>query len=250
MIASEGLSAWIASLPRDWIAGVDADALVRAHSAYQSPGRQYHTWEHVLACVEHLRSTSCENPRVVFLALVFHDAVYVAGWSENEERSARLARELLRSSESLDSAELAAIERMILSTRHHRAPASGASGASADEATLIDIDLSILAAPRREYEQYAGAIHDEWVPVAASETAFRIGRLEFLRGMLAAPHVYLSRAAQQRWDQAARANMAWEIRELTGRQGTLERVMSAIRSLVAILPATMLIDYVRVYVRT
>ena len=34
--------------------------------------------------------------------------------------------------------------------------------------------------------------------------------------MLAAPHVYLSSAAQQRWDRAARANMEWEIRELTG----------------------------------
>jgi predicted metal-dependent HD superfamily phosphohydrolase len=211
------------------MAGVDVGALERARAAYQSPGRHYHTWEHVLACVEHLRSTSCENPRAVFLALVFHDAVYVAGASDNEEQSARLAREVLSASGSLDAAELADIERMIRSTQHHHAHA----GASADEMTLLDIDLSILAAPREEYARYARAIHDEWVPVPASDAAFRIGRVEFLRGMLAAPHVYLTGVAQQRWDQAARANMAWEVGELTSRQGMMERAVSTIRSLFA-----------------
>ena len=177
---------------------------------------------------------SCENPRVVFLALVFHDAVYVAGAADNEEQSARLAREVLAASGSLGGVELGRIERMILSTKHHRAPAGEES---ADERTVIDIDMSILAAPRAEYARYARAIHDEWVPVPASDAAFRIGRLEFLRGALAVPHVYLTSAAQQRWDHVARANIAWEISELTKRQGVMERVVSAVRSLVARLRA-------------
>jgi predicted metal-dependent HD superfamily phosphohydrolase len=230
MMTGGGLSSWIANLPRDWIAGVEADALERAHAAYGSPGRHYHTWGHVVACVEQLRSTPCENPRALFLALVFHDAVYVTGASDNEAQSAHLAREVLSASGSLDSDELAAIEEMILATKHHRARPGAVND---DEAILIDIDLSILAAPRAEYAQYARAIQDEWVPVPASEAAFRIGRLEFLRGILAAPQVYLTSAAQQRWDQAARANMAWEIGELTGRQGIMERVVSGLRSLVA-----------------
>ena len=224
----EGLPGWIASLPRNWTAGVDEGALERAHSAYQSPGRHYHTWDHVLACIEHLRLTPCENSRAVFLALVFHDAVYVAGSSDNEEQSARLAREVLCATGSLADAELVNIERMILSTKHHHARA-GAAGA--DDATLLDIDLSILAAPREAYGRYARAIHDEWVPLAVSASAFRIGRLEFLLGMLAAPHVYLTSVAQQRWDHAARANLEWEISELTKRQGVMERAVSAVRSL-------------------
>jgi predicted metal-dependent HD superfamily phosphohydrolase len=223
-----GLSNWIASLPRDWIRGVDEDALVRAHAAYGSPGRHYHSWEHVLACVEHLRSVSCENPRAIFLALVFHDAIYVAGASDNEERSARLAHDVLAAEASLDGAELAAVERMILSTKHHLAHVDVVSG---DEATLLDIDLSILAAPRESYARYARAIRNEWVPSAASDPAFRIGRLAFLCDMLAAPHVYLTSIARQRWEQAARANMTWEIGELNGRQGVIERAVSAIRSL-------------------
>lgn len=228
-MTSGELSIWIAGLPRDWVAGVDTSILERAHSAYQSPGRHYHTWDHVLACVDHLRSTSCEHPRAVFLALVFHDAVYVAGPSDNEERSARLARDVLSASGSLDAAEIADIEQMILSTKHHQARA----GASADEATLLDIDMSILAAPRDEYARYARAIHDEWVPVPASDAAFRIGRLEFLRGTIVAPHIYLTSSARQRWDQAARANIAWEVTELTKRQSMIERAVSVTRSLFA-----------------
>ena len=224
------LSTWIASLPRDWSAAVDAEVFEQAHSAYLSPGRHYHTWEHVVACVEELRSTSCDNPRVVFLALVFHDAVYVPGAPDNEERSARMAREVLSATGSVHVDELEAIERMILATKDHRAPPDGASE---DEARLIDIDMGILAAPRSAYMRYARAIQDEWVPVPASEAAFRIGRLEFLRGVLSTPHVYLTTAARDRWDQAARDNIAWEIRELTERQSLMERAVSAIRSRVA-----------------
>jgi len=80
---------------------------------------------------------------------------------------------------------------------------------------MLDIDLSILGAQRADYARYAKAIHDEWVPAVTSELFFRIGRAKFLRGMLAAPHVYLTPIARERWDAAARANMAWEIAQLT-----------------------------------
>jgi predicted metal-dependent HD superfamily phosphohydrolase len=206
------LSDWIASLPRDWTLGLDAALLDRARSAYQSAGRYYHTWEHVHACVEHLRSTPCEHPRLVFLALVFHDAVYVAGRGDNEEQSARLAREALSESGSLDDADLAAVERMILKTKNHHAHIGDAT---ADEAAMLDIDLSILAAPRDEYARYARAIHDEWVPAAASDAAFRIGRLDFLRRLLAAPHVYLTPEGRRRWDAAAHRNLEWEMDQIT-----------------------------------
>jgi len=221
------LSGWLASLPQEWIAGVDEGVFERAYSAHQSPGRHYHTWEHVLACVEQLRSTPCDSARAVFLALVFHDAVYVAGAPDNEAQSARLARVALSATGSVDEDELAIIERMILATRNHFA---SAAAPSSDEAALLDIDLSILGAPRPAYAAYARAIHDEWVPAAATEAAFTIGRLEFLRGVIGAPHIYRTPSAQQRWDESARANIAWEISELTSRQGMMGRALSAVRS--------------------
>ena len=206
------LADWIASLPKEWTRGVDASAFGRVRAAYDTPGRHYHTWQHVLDCITHLRAASCENPRVVFLALLFHDAVYVAGRVDNEKLSARMAHDALSGLSSISPPELAEIERLIIVTKDHHARLGIAAH---DEATLLDIDLSILAAPRDRYAQYAKQIHDEWVPLVTADTLFRLGRVKFLRGMLASPHVYLSSSAQERWDGIARDNMAWELRQLT-----------------------------------
>jgi predicted metal-dependent HD superfamily phosphohydrolase len=130
----------------------------------------------------------------------------------------------------ITATELDAIERMILATRDHHA-LSGTL--SADEAVILDLDLSVLGGSRDEYVRYAKAIHDEYVPAAATESQFRIGRTEFLRRMLALPNVFLTAEGRRRWDDPARANIAWEITELTARQGFLERWISAIRRAMA-----------------
>ena len=220
------LSVWLSTLPLEWIEGCDARAIDRARAAYETAGRHYHTWEHVVACVERLKTFPSAQPRIVFLALVFHDAVYVPGRTDNEQASAELACETLTSLCAVTASELDAVERMILATRDHHA-LSGTL--SADEAVILDLDLSVLGAPREEYARYATAIHDEYVPVAATEAQFRIGRTEFLRRMLAMPHIFLTAEGRRRWDEMARANLAWEVAELAARQGLIERWISAIR---------------------
>src|SRR6476646_7249645 len=112
---------WLATLPDDWTRGVDYSVIERAYAAYQSPVRHYHNWDHVVACMEQLRTVPCERPRVVVLALLFHDAIYVTGRSDNEARSAELAREVLGASASLTTGELTEIERVILATKDHHA---------------------------------------------------------------------------------------------------------------------------------
>lgn len=203
----------MASLPSEWTDGCDTRAFDIARAAYESPGRHYHNWDHVVACVDKLKGIPCENPRLLFLALVFHDAIYVPGRTDNEVESAVLARETLSALCSITALELDAIERMILATRDHHALAGTLS---ADEAVLLDIDLSILGASREEYAHYARAIRDEYVPAAATDTQFRIGRLDFLRRLISMPHVFLTEEGQRRWGDAARANLAWEAEELAG----------------------------------
>ena len=224
------LATWLATLPPEWLEGCESAVIDRARAAHETGGRHYHTWDHVIACVDRLKTFPSADPRIVFLALVFHDAVYVPGRKDNEQASAALARETLSAMCTTSDAELDAVERMILATRDHHALAGTLS---AEEAVILDLDLSVLGASREEYARYAQAIHDEYVPAAATDAQFRIGRTEFLRRMLAMPHVFLTVEGRRRWDAVARDNMAWEVEQLTSRQGTLERWISAIREAVS-----------------
>lgn len=225
MSNADELSSWLASLPPDWTAGCDASVFKRAREAYDTPLRAYHNWQHVEACVAQISSFVCDHPRRVFLALVFHDGIYVAGRTDNEANSAELARASLES--CVSSTELDAIDRMIRATSDHRAHAA----ADRDLAVMLDIDLSILGASREAYARYAHAIHEEFVPSAATDVQFRIGRLEFLERTLASPSLFITPEASRRWDVPARANMAWEIDGLKGEQGFVERSVSALRRL-------------------
>jgi predicted metal-dependent HD superfamily phosphohydrolase len=207
------LATWLASLPREWTAGCGAHVFARARETYEATPRPYHNWRHVETCVAELRSFPCDHPRTIFLALVFHDAVYVAGRTDNEANSAELARIAL--ADCVSQSELESIDRMIRATSNHHAHARAADR---DLAVMLDIDLSILGAARDEYARYAQAIRDEFVPSATSDARFRVRRLEFLERLLTAPRLFTTEEASRRWDAPARANIAWEIERLRSEQ--------------------------------
>jgi predicted metal-dependent HD superfamily phosphohydrolase len=169
-------------------------------------------------------------PRAVFLAILFHDAVYTAGASDNERRSAALAMETLaaRCTPPLADAELRSIERMILATRDHHALADTLT---TDEQTMLDVDLSILGAPWEAYAAYASGVRQEYVPAVTTAGGFRIGRSQFLAGILRRPHIFLTPEGRRRWDDRARANVQRELEELGGQPGFAMRWLLEVRRL-------------------
>jgi predicted metal-dependent HD superfamily phosphohydrolase len=97
----DDIAGWVSSLPGRWTEGCAPEVFAGAREAYASAGRFHHTWGHVLDCVEKLSSFP-DSGRAVFLALLFHDAVYVPGRKDNEARSAALASDVLRRYASLE----------------------------------------------------------------------------------------------------------------------------------------------------
>lgn len=174
-------------------------------AAYAEPQRSYHGAEHIRACLAHLDHWKglCTHPALVELALWTHDLVYDTHQQENEAASAALACEWLGQA-GLDR-HAPALREMILATTH-QAPAAG------DAALVVDIDLSILAAPPAVYADYQTAVRAEfaWVP----EPLFRQGRVRLLRGLLEMPTLYQLPELAARWEQAARANLRRELAEL------------------------------------
>ena len=199
-----------AALPSDIRAMLSDTVMAAARAAYASPGRHYHTWAHIEACLREASSLRFDDPLAVYAALLFHDAIYVAGSKDNEAQSARLAAASLRGHALFDAARSARVEHLILLTASHGALPADAPD---DEKRLIDIDLSILAAPPAVYQRYAQDVRLEWVPEVVPATQYAQGRAAFLRGVLAAPRIFHSAEFTVR-EGAARTNIAQELAAL------------------------------------
>jgi predicted metal-dependent HD superfamily phosphohydrolase len=214
-----------AELPAEWMAGCSTEVLDIARRAYDSPGRFYHTWSHILACIDALRTIRCDESRIVFLALLFHDAIYVPGRADNEERSADLARDTLRRHSDLQEDEIGKIHGMILATRNHEIVESDPSR---DLRVVVDIDMSILGSEESVYERYAEDVRREYCPAATTDAKFTTGRILFLEKVLAKPRIYHLPDTIAQWEARARLNVEGELARLKALQGPFWRAITKV----------------------
>ena len=216
------LPQWLHDIDPRATADVDPALFEAVRTAYDSPGRFYHSWSHILACLDEYRKLTFDQPRAVLLALLFHDAVYVPGRKDNEAKSAAFAKERLVQSSSVPLSEQEKIAQMILHTSSHHA----VGNPSADAVKMLDIDLSILGADWPAYQAYAAGVRREFCPAVVSEFAFRIGRLKFLRAVQGQKRVFLTEEMQVRREKTARANIAREVAELEIEAGLAGRIFA------------------------
>ncbi|MGI8531028.1 MAG: HD domain-containing protein [Geodermatophilaceae bacterium] len=173
-------------------------------SRWSEPHRHYHGLAHLVAVLsivdDHASTVDDADP--VRLAAWYHDAVYDPTRTDNEERSAGLARTAL-SPLGLGTATVAEVCRLVMVTKTHRYDA-----ADADAALLCDADLSILAAPPPVYVGYVNAIRAEYAHVPDSE--FRVGRADVLTSLLARDRLF-GTTGLVALEQPARDNMRAEL---------------------------------------
>jgi predicted metal-dependent HD superfamily phosphohydrolase len=169
-------------------------------TAYSQPHRRYHTFTHIEHCLGEL---SCAWDYAVHLeelrwALIFHDAVYDPHRDDNEVCSAdwacRVMEELCRPED-----ERARVRGLILATAHTSEPRT------ADEALLLDIDLSILGADEATFDEYDRSIRDEYGFVP--ETRYREARAEVLMSFLRRERIYHTSLYGERLESRARSNL-------------------------------------------
>lgn len=177
------------------------------HQRYAEPHRRYHGVAHLDALAGLYEQVAAgpgwRRPVEVALALLFHDAVYTPGRSDNEARSASLARARLAGREDLDLDRIAA---WIEATAAHGQLASD----DPDLAHLLDADVAILGAPDSVYDRYALGVREEFAPVVGDEP-YRAGRRAFLQAQLARPALFHSPWFVARFEAQARKNLAREL---------------------------------------
>ena len=201
---------WHALLARhtDGARADDVDAAGRTLlSCWAQPHRRYHDLEHlhgVLAAIDELDFLAADAD-AVRLAAWYHDAVY-AGRSDDEELSARMAEDELAAL-GLVPELVTEVARLIRMTVEHNPAPDDSNGA-----VLSDADLAVLAVPLDEYRRNSAAVRAEYGHV--SDEDFRAGRARIIRSLLAAPALYRTTMAKERWEPAARANLAAELASL------------------------------------
>ncbi|HZF96799.1 MAG TPA: hypothetical protein VEY92_00900 [Pseudoxanthomonas sp.] len=187
--------------------------------AYTTPPRQYHGIGHVAEVLRHYAQVDAgpgwAKPVEVWLAVLYHDAVYRAGRRDNEARSAAMALEHIGRwlpDRGVDSARVA---RLIELTARHGtfAPGDfGADSAPGDVRHFLDCDMAILGADAAAFDAYDAGIEEEYrghVP----GLLFRINRRRFLKNLLARERIFLSDWFHERYDAAARANLRRVLQE-------------------------------------
>jgi predicted metal-dependent HD superfamily phosphohydrolase len=174
-------------------------------AAYTAPGRHYHNLAHIEDCLGALArvdNLSAAEREILSEAIWWHDVVYDATRSDNEELSARLAEQHVRPDLCQE------VGRLIRLTKTHAVQPDDRLGA-----ILISIDLSILGAEPARYDAYAAAIRQEFIHVPDRD--YRAGRARVLSQFAARPVIFPDAALAARYDRQARENLARELASLS-----------------------------------
>ena len=186
------------------------DALFRDLIArYSEPHRKYHTLQHLDECFARLSEirSGALHPQEVELALWFHDAIYDVRRQDNEKRSADWASATVLGA-GLPAATAERVHALIMATRHDAEPADG------DQSILVDVDLSILGAEERRFDEYERQVREEysWVP----GMVFRFKRRGILAEFLKRPRIFHTEKFFEAYEARARANLQRSLEKLAG----------------------------------
>ncbi len=171
---------------------------------YNDPRRKYHTIQHLAKCIELLQTNHlCTiNVTEIEIALWFHDAIYDLHATDNEERSADFAKQELLDA-NVTNEIISRIIELILVTKHASNPKN------LDQMLMVDIDLSILGAPRSCYIEYENQIREEYKWV--SKAIFKENRKALLMKLLSRDKIYNTVYFQKNNEDQARENLRFSI---------------------------------------
>ena len=196
---------------------VDANAKCDLCARMSGPDRLYHgvvhltlLWERHGRYAELAGLNRPEINRLVASAIAYHDAIYVPGRGDNEERSAELWLQSSRLSAS--DQERSWVADTIRATRNHLAYALAIEQVDAGSAIekrarlwLLDLDLTPIGESPATFDSNTELLRAE--SKSASNERFEENRRAFLRQLDASPSIYSSPSLASAFEERARANV-------------------------------------------
>jgi predicted metal-dependent HD superfamily phosphohydrolase/dephospho-CoA kinase len=160
-----------------------------------------------------------------FICALTHDAIYVPGKHDNEEKSADFAEILYEKyMTSKKEGTVINIAKMVALTGYHgrkpksltRMERSVIFSLSEKEKFFLDLDMWILAAPKRRFLHYEEGIFQEYSSMVDRKT-YVTKRLEFLRSVLVEGEefpIYKSLFMRNKFEHKAKQNISLLIEKL------------------------------------
>lgn len=174
-------------------------------SNYRGKNRHYHTLEHLRNFYNQLKK--CKNltndNEVLIIAMIYHDVIYNSIDHKDEERSADLAVERLKSI-GYPEAKIAKCKTLILATKAHEL------SRDADTNYFNDADMTILGLDKGVYEAYVKNVRLEY----GNTPQFDQGRKRILLHFLSMDRIFKTDFFHKIYEQPARVNIASEISSL------------------------------------
>lgn len=174
---------------------------------YSEPKRQYHTIAHLEAMVSDLKEVKDQiaDWDVVLFAVFYHDIIYKATSSSNEEDSAQLAKERLNEI-GFPAEKIAKCAAMIMATKKHEL------SEDSDTNYLTDADLGILGKSSEDYQKYTEQIREEYS--IYPDFMYTSGRKKALQHFLQMESIYKTGHFGKKYEAKAKANIQNELEEL------------------------------------
>ncbi|CBN78652.1 conserved unknown protein [Ectocarpus siliculosus] len=176
---------------------------------YSEEGRHYHTFEHVADMLEQADRDfpNLRHPRLVQLAIFFHDVVYDPKSGSNEEDSEALFRKFSEAV-GLSASDSTTVSDYIIATKRHSVSGSD----DQDLRAFIDLDMAVVGRERSGYLTYASQIREEYIHVPADTYCKK--RAEILREFLSTGSIFATDEYQRTFEAKARENVAAEVEML------------------------------------
>ncbi|QNR25473.1 HD domain-containing protein [Croceimicrobium hydrocarbonivorans] len=183
------------------------DLWLEIEKAHSSPKRHYHNLEHLQYMLKLALKfqQSIQDLDTLLFSIFYHDFVYQATKSDNEERSAEVATQRLQKL-SLANSKIQNCQAQILATKSHE------NIGDKDCDFLLDFDLAILGDEPAVYESYCQKIRKEYS--IYPNYLYRKGRKKVLEHFLAMEWIFKTAEFRDSHEKQARQNLKMELGRL------------------------------------
>lgn len=171
---------------------------------YSEPKRHYHTIDHIKTIIEELKEIQdkISDWDTTLFAVFYHDSIYKATSSTNEENSAKLAKKRLTEI-GYPAERIAKCTAMIIATKKHE------RSQDSDTNYFIDADLAILGQQQEEYQKYTDQIREEYA--IYPDFMYYPGRKKALLHFLQMDTIFKTPYFTEKYEKQAKYNISSEI---------------------------------------